>query len=694
MALNSVSQVLRHLRRSALQRSADSATDGQLLTLFAERRDEHAFAALVERHAPMVWGVCRRVLGDDHEAEDAFQATFLVLVRKAASVLPRERVANWLYGVAHTTALRARSLSARRRAREKQVTAMPEPETRPSDSWDDLRPLLDAELARLPDKYRVTVVLCDLEERTIKEAAHQLGWPQGTVAGRLARARTMLARRLKQHGVALSGGALAALLSEQAAPAPAAMVSSTIQVALLSAAGRMASGVISAQAAALTEGVLQSMMLTKLKTLTAILVVTAASLTILGGGLATTSTSAAPQARDEKHANPPAESSKKETPQAGDPVHLVGFVDSGTVPQEDKPETAKTDLDRLQGVWSIVAIEKDGKPSKLEKGVFMVDGKRACVQGQDGELQGGLYLNATSQPRTFDLAMSKSTIEGIYALDKDTLRLCYGFGSEAKRPSRFATEQGDQRVLLVLKKVHGRTVSPYRLADGTRTFPTLVPGEQQPVPPPPAVLESQLPQAVATGVPDARPQPEPIAFDYGYKASAAERSEPTLPPAGFMPQQALVHLHKDLLVVRTLEVMYEPITMMQGRNRVTTYQKNELLKTRSFPADLVKVYDVKGKRVSRKQLGELLKKETVALVSVDERTADAHNLQLFKEGTLLFILPSLAPPAPAYAPPAVAPPYDAPAPVPAAPPPGVPAAPEPPATPVPPTVAPTPVPGP
>ena len=153
-------------------------------------KDEAAFEALVRRHGPMVLGVCRRVLRNHHDAEDAFQATFLVLVRKAASIVPREMVANWLYGVAYRTALKARSMIARQRVRERQVTEMPEPEAaEPDDCWRDLQPLLDQELSRLPDKYRVPIVLCDLEGKTGKEAARQLGWPEGTVASRLARGR-------------------------------------------------------------------------------------------------------------------------------------------------------------------------------------------------------------------------------------------------------------------------------------------------------------------------------------------------------------------------------------------------------------------------------------------------------------------------------------------------------------------------
>src|SRR5215472_17106697 len=127
MATSQMNEVIQHIRRTVLLRDGAGLTDGQALEDFISGRDQAALAALVRRHGPMVWGVCRRVLRNHHDAEDAFQATFVVLVRKAASIVPRERVANWLYGVAHQTALKARATAARRGTREKQVMAMPEP---------------------------------------------------------------------------------------------------------------------------------------------------------------------------------------------------------------------------------------------------------------------------------------------------------------------------------------------------------------------------------------------------------------------------------------------------------------------------------------------------------------------------------------------------------------------------------------
>src|SRR5262249_49623855 len=193
-------------------------TDRQLLECFLTRQDEAAFAALLRRHGPMVLGVCRRVLRHTEDAEDAFQATFLILVRKAAAIRKREAVASWLHRAAFRAALEANA--ARRRSRERQVSAMPETEAAVlEDLSGELRALLEQELDRLPDKYRDAVVLCDLEGKTRKQAAQQLGVPEGTLSGRLTTARRMLAGRLARRGLTISGGALAAILSEGAASA-------------------------------------------------------------------------------------------------------------------------------------------------------------------------------------------------------------------------------------------------------------------------------------------------------------------------------------------------------------------------------------------------------------------------------------------------------------------------------------------
>jgi RNA polymerase sigma factor (sigma-70 family) len=263
-------------------------SDAQLLGRFLERREGPVFEAIVRRHGPMVWGVCRRVLRDHHDAEDAFQATFLVLARKASSVLPREKLGNWLYGVAYQTARKARAMRAKRRVRDGQVPDMPEPEAAPHDLQGHLTELLDQELSRLPEKYRIPIVLCDLEGLAHKEAASQLGWPIGTVSSRLSRARSMLARRLSRRGVSLSAGSLAVLLTQESASAgmPANLIGSTTQAAsLFATGGALTAGVVSAEVTALTGEVLKIMLLSKLK-ITAAVLLMGATLTIVGTGLA------------------------------------------------------------------------------------------------------------------------------------------------------------------------------------------------------------------------------------------------------------------------------------------------------------------------------------------------------------------------------------------------------------------------
>ncbi len=272
------------LRRVVLARQSAGRTDGELLGAFVLSADADAFAELVRRHGPMVLGVCRRVVGDHTTADDAFQASFLVLARRAASVRPRERVGSWLYGVAYRTALKARTVLARRRSREKQVSVMPEP-TAPAapPAWPDLQPIIDEELARLPDKLRLPVVLCDLEGRPQREVAKHLNVPPATLATRLASARRTLATRLTRRGVTLSGGALAGLmgLHASASAVPHALAAGVVRAVESGAAGAL----VSAQAVQLSEGVIQMMMLAKLKAVAVVAAVALALTTGVGAGL-------------------------------------------------------------------------------------------------------------------------------------------------------------------------------------------------------------------------------------------------------------------------------------------------------------------------------------------------------------------------------------------------------------------------
>jgi RNA polymerase sigma-70 factor (ECF subfamily) len=265
LAPASLSRVLSRLRDILGRQDADKQTDGHLLERFLTRREEHAFEVLIRRHGPMVLGVCRRILGNDHDAEDAFQATFLVLVRRGDRIRPRSQVGNWLYGVACRTVLEARRAAARRRRKETGV----KPPTPPAeDVWAELRPLLDREMSLLPDRYRMPLVPCDLEGLTRKEAARQLGWAEGTVSSRLSRGRELLARRLKRHGLVLSIAALGGAFSSGTATAAlqSPLVHSTVKAIMLMAEGQTAvDAFIAAEIVALAERVVRSMGITKLK---------------------------------------------------------------------------------------------------------------------------------------------------------------------------------------------------------------------------------------------------------------------------------------------------------------------------------------------------------------------------------------------------------------------------------------------
>jgi RNA polymerase sigma factor (sigma-70 family) len=445
-----INEVVQHLRRAVLRHEEAGLTDGQLLRSFLEHRDASAAAALVRRHAPMVWGVCRRVLQNHHDAEDAFQATFVVFSRKAGSVRPREMVGNWLYGVAHQTALKARALRAKRRARERQVADMPDTTALPQEARNDLQLLLDQELSRLPDKYRVAIVLCDLQGKTRREAARQLGLPEGTLAGRLTRGRALLARRLSSRGVAVSGATLPALLAPQAATAgvPAAVLSSTIEAVTLMAAGQAAAGLVSAKVAVLSEGVVKAMLLSKLKVATTVVLVMA----VLGAGVAT-------RARDgQSRAGEAATAQHKPSPKG---KH---------VPESPKNQS---DQEAIQGVWKIVAWEVNGwrEPVADYAGVrITADTVFIKEKGIDKLTEYTYTLDPTHKPKRIDwvgteeflksegglpreIETRRFTLQGIYHLDGDNLTLCFHRADEKRnRPTKFETQPGNGGWLLVLQR--------------------------------------------------------------------------------------------------------------------------------------------------------------------------------------------------------------------------------------------------
>jgi RNA polymerase sigma factor (sigma-70 family) len=263
--------LVRYIRRLATRAESDQFTDSALLDRFITDKDETAFARLVDRHGPLVFHVCRRVLGDVHDAEDAFQAAFLVLARKANSVRPREALPAWLHGVAHRVALKARSARIRRLRLAEPLAVPPATDPRADPlaelSARDLLSIVDEEVRRLPDVYRLPVILCCLEGRSQEEAARQLGWTAGSVKGRLERGRVRLHRRLVRRGLTLSVALAGVELSRSAAASATVtrLAASTVRGAILFAAGTAVGGGASTHAVALAVGVLQSASVARMK---------------------------------------------------------------------------------------------------------------------------------------------------------------------------------------------------------------------------------------------------------------------------------------------------------------------------------------------------------------------------------------------------------------------------------------------
>lgn len=288
MTINPLAEFLGGVRRNLLLQEAKEKSDGQLLERFVDGRDRLALETLVLRHAPMVWGVCRRTLAH-HDAENAFQNTFLVLFRKAECIRCRELVAHWLYRVAFQTARKTRQKNIKRHTVEKQVDVMPEPPTEAHEGVLDSesRAKLEEELNRLPEKYRIAFVLCVLEGKSHRDVAHLLRVEEGTVGSRLWRGREILAQRLARRGLGVSETLLTAVWSQKATLAivPAALLTKTIQLAGPFAAGETtAAGLISTGVSTLAEGVLYAMTLAKKKAASALIVM--AALVMGGGGMA------------------------------------------------------------------------------------------------------------------------------------------------------------------------------------------------------------------------------------------------------------------------------------------------------------------------------------------------------------------------------------------------------------------------
>jgi RNA polymerase sigma factor (sigma-70 family) len=416
-----MNRVVRFLRRATAP--AGGEEDGELLRRFVAAREEAAFAGLVRRHGAMVLGVCRRLLDDAHEAEDAFQATFLVLARRAAAVRKQDSVASWLYAVAYRVSLKARAAATHRQkpggeAAEPASTADPAAEA----AWRELRPVIDEELSRLPEKYRAPLVLCYLEGKTNEEAARLLGWTKGTVSGRLARARDLLRPRLARRGLALAAGSVAVLLAQRgAAPSSAALVETTANAVL--------TGSLSAPAAALARGVIRAMFVKKLTTLAALVV----GLGIVSGGAGLM-----------KQYAPGGEQPPKGKP---------GVV--FTLPEEPKKEA--DDLQKLQGAWQAVALEHNGDKLSAEavKKFRVVIKDNTITFDPDGnKREASFALGTESKPRSIFLKgdPKASLVRGIYDVTDKELKICFDNDEGKVTPTEFATKADSGLTLITLQR--------------------------------------------------------------------------------------------------------------------------------------------------------------------------------------------------------------------------------------------------
>jgi RNA polymerase sigma factor (sigma-70 family) len=317
---------LRRLKKAMAAESLAVLAERELVERFLSAHDEAAFQAILSRHGPMIFRVCRRVLSQEQDVEDAFQATFLVLAREAHKIRKQGSLASWLHGVAYRAALKARAGAARRRTCEARVQVPPPAAALPDEvSWKELRSLLDEELTRLPEKLRAPLVLCYLEGLTQDEAAEQLGCSKITCRRYLERARALLGSRLARRGVTLSAALFALVLSECAASAavPPALAESTTEAAVALAAGKAVAALASARALALARGLVQPAVSAKVKAVCVVLL--AAALAGLGGA-------AVRQDHDPVAPPPPAERQE---------VAKAPAIDPPVADKVDEPKSAK-----------------------------------------------------------------------------------------------------------------------------------------------------------------------------------------------------------------------------------------------------------------------------------------------------------------------------------------------------------------
>jgi RNA polymerase sigma factor (sigma-70 family) len=438
MASAHLTSVLWHIHQVAGSAPAEDLTDGHLVELFSSRGEAAAFEALVRRHGPMVLSVCRRVLRDGHDAEDAFQATFLLLARKAGAIRKRESVGSWLYGVAYRIARKASAEAARRRRRERQAAELRPAAPGFDAAWRGLQAVLDEELNGLPEKYRLPLILCYLEGQTHDEAARQLGLPAGTVKSRLARGRVRLRGRLARRGLNLAAVPFAAVLATQAASGalPPGLLHATAHVCRVDT-GAQSSTAIAGRVVALAEGAGETVFFTKLKVVTAWLLTLGA---LAAGAAFVTSPAAdpppAPHAAALPSSPPPKDCSDDPLPQGAVARlgtlrfrHGGGTIDRLLLARDGKTLLSKTHYgDRKVCAWNVATgqllHEFPGHYEENGAVALAPDGRTVAV-GHDKQIR---FWDLASGRDVHQLRSSVGDVEGL-AFSPDGKLLASGHGS-------------------------------------------------------------------------------------------------------------------------------------------------------------------------------------------------------------------------------------------------------------------------
>jgi len=397
-------------KRNVSSGAADDLADEVLLERFTSRREEAAFAVLVRRYGRLVLGVCRRVLQHEQDAEDAFQAVFCVLARRAASIRQPGAIGAWLHAVAYRIARKAQARKGRSPVPADDLSDVPAAEESPEWVWRELRPILDEEVNRLPEKYRQAFVLCFLEGRTNEQAASQLGCPLGTILSRLARARERLRARLTRRGLVLSGGALAVALATEAAGVEVRqeLTQTTLQAAADFMGRRMAPGTLSPRVSALAKGYLRSpsqprrmrLAIALLVGLLGVVVIAIVLLLLLRRP-------------------------------------LTALVRRGAPPPQ-------TDEQRIQGTWRATRVQIG------RVGDVPVGGIRLTFAGDQCTLTSDIGLNvvarfqidANQTPLQITLHPQRGDVwPGIYLLEGNSLKICINQGGGPERPTTFTVDR-------------------------------------------------------------------------------------------------------------------------------------------------------------------------------------------------------------------------------------------------------------